>query len=834
MIVIVILFAINNYSQIKLIISDIARFIGWAGKGVRKLSVSSELEGTLNGVINHFNQSFSAPILPNCKIQWVTGDNHKNILRPNKAIICVSFDKKDHELNYYNATYNFIKTALIAKTKPFLKKQTSKAIDLVSTKFILKQYRREALRTFNEKFNTVEPDTKEVFYRLEETENNALFNTLLLPEFHYLGETLNEKTPNPIIQQETEAFVEWFYELATRELDDRTKLNFERTFLKVGVILVAKESTYRQAGIEAYTKWAEKYAAENYNAVYILSRGYGRNRIANEVAEKLIQTKGFEQVNKNTISKRTDSEGKQVIITSICLRPNLTAIIYHAWEHIKERHAEKKPVIGIIETVTNEVVMVNVSGLRVQVPKEQLSAAQITNAVKLFREDQELELNILEVDQTQEIIQLSNVGTKTDPKRFIDANLSNEEPIPGTIKRIQKDKEQQDKGLLVYCTDLERDVFIPRSKATYSRFTDLVKKYPVDSQVQVLLQDFSFDFGDYTGAIYGLTNPYESDTYNRLEVGQNIEVVVKEKQEKFLTCEITEGLECRLYANELSWDESECKTDDFAIDKNLTVQVYHIDAERKFIYVSLKQCTKGPQQSFFESNKEAILDAEVTAIDDNLGIYCKVAGQEKEDFVHWSEVEWGNISPLSKSFKIGDKIQVTPLEFDMSYNSVKYSMKRVCPHEYDKFKPAYRDGEVLEGKIVKCYPSICIVELTNATAKIHAYIHQSRVSHCCFLHENDIQKFLPVGATFSFIVCQFHDRYQTVELCRKTYISSCEQAELGESYSVKYIITHGRKSFFYSNDLEGFIVNNQQSLQPGQRIEVLPVNTSSSEFSMVD
>jgi len=834
LIIIGILYALSHYSQIKLFISDFFRAIGWLGKGVRKVSVSSELEGTLNGVINHFNQNFSSPILPNCKIQWVTNDNHRNILRTNEAIVCVSFDKKDHELNYYNATYNFIKTALIANAKPFLKEQTSKAIDLVSTKFILKQYRREALRTFNEKFKVVEPDTKEVFYRLEETEDNALFNTLLLPEFHYVGETLNDKTPSATIQRETEEFIQWFYELATRDLDDRTKLNFERTFLKVGVILVAKDSTYRQAGIEAYTKWAEKYAAENYNAVYILSRGYGRNKIANEVANKLVQTKGFEQVNKNTVSKRTDEEGKQVIITTICLRPNLTAIIYHAWEHVKKRHAEKKPVIGIIETVTDEMVIVNVSGLKVTIPKQQLSAAQITNASKLFREDQELELNVLEIDQTQENIRLSNVDTKTDPKKLIDSNLSNEDPISGQIKRIQKDRDQQDKGLLVYCSSLERNVFVPRSKATYSRFTDLAKKYPVDLEVQILLQDFSFDFGDYTGEISDLDNPYESNTYKTLEVGQNIEVVIKEKQEKFLTCEIIEGLECRLYANELSWDESECKTDDFGIDKSLTVKIYHIDREKNFIYVSLKQCSQSPQQTFFESNKGTVLEAEVTNINDNLGVFCNVSGQEKEDFVHWSEVEWGNISPLSKSYKIGDNIQVTPLEFDRNYNSIKYSIKRVYPQEYDTFKSTYNEGEVLEGKIIKCYPSVCIVELVYSNCKVRAYIHQSRVSQYCFLHEGDIEKFLPLGEKFSFIVTQFHDRFQTVELCRKTYLNTCSSVELGEANTVKHIITHGRKSFFYSNNLEGYVTNVSRSLQSGEEIEVIPISTNSSEFSLID
>jgi len=368
-IAIIVAYTLSHYSEIKLFISDVAKAFGWAGKRIRKISISSELEGTINGVINEFNKNFEQPILPNCKIQWVTGENHKNILRENEAIICISFDKKDHDLNFYNATYNFIQTALVAKAKPFLKKATSTALDLVSTKLILKQYRREILRTFNQRFSEIGQDTKEVFYRLEETDNSGLFSTLLLPEFHYLGDVLNEKTPHPDIEAETENFLQWFHDLATREFDEHTKLRFEGTHLRVGVILVAKRETYERAGIEAYTKWAEKYAMENYNAVYILSKGFHKNRIAKEVAQVLIESKGFEQVNKNITIKRIAPDGSQILITTICLRPNLTAIIFNAWEYLKERFQSKRSVIGIIETVTKEDIIVNIAGLKVTIPK---------------------------------------------------------------------------------------------------------------------------------------------------------------------------------------------------------------------------------------------------------------------------------------------------------------------------------------------------------------------------------------------------------------------------------------------------------------------------------
>jgi len=65
----------------KIILGDILKFLGWAGSSVRKLSVKSEYEGTINSIIQDYNQNFETSMLPKCKIEWVTSENQKTILR---------------------------------------------------------------------------------------------------------------------------------------------------------------------------------------------------------------------------------------------------------------------------------------------------------------------------------------------------------------------------------------------------------------------------------------------------------------------------------------------------------------------------------------------------------------------------------------------------------------------------------------------------------------------------------------------------------------------------------------------------------------------------------
>ncbi|MBK7223973.1 MAG: hypothetical protein IPH96_00550 [Saprospiraceae bacterium] len=69
------------YPKIKIIFSDILSLFGWAGKRVRKYSVEQEYQGTINSIIQDYNKNFENPILPNCKIEWVTAENQRNILK---------------------------------------------------------------------------------------------------------------------------------------------------------------------------------------------------------------------------------------------------------------------------------------------------------------------------------------------------------------------------------------------------------------------------------------------------------------------------------------------------------------------------------------------------------------------------------------------------------------------------------------------------------------------------------------------------------------------------------------------------------------------------------
>jgi len=193
--ILIICLALWTYPRFKLFIGDLLKVFGKTSKWIRRKSIETEFEGSINIFTKQFNSELSITLLPECTIQWVTPKNVKSHITPGKAILRLSFGE-DHELNFYNTASAFIDISLIPRTKPFLSKMASRAIDLLMMKNLLTRNRRQVLNIFNNKFRDEDREVKERFFQCEETDRKGLFKRILLQEYHFWGEAMGEKTPN--------------------------------------------------------------------------------------------------------------------------------------------------------------------------------------------------------------------------------------------------------------------------------------------------------------------------------------------------------------------------------------------------------------------------------------------------------------------------------------------------------------------------------------------------------------------------------------------------------------------------------------------------------------
>jgi small subunit ribosomal protein S1 len=817
----------------KIVLGDILNFFGWAGKSIRKLSIKSEYEGTINSIIQDYNKNFESPILPSCTIEWVTPENQQNILRENEAIICLSFDKKDHNLNFYNATLNFVQTGLIAKAKDYLTKSSSEAIDLLTTHIILRNNRKEVLTTFRKKLNDFDEETKNEFETLAPTNDKGLFLNILLPEFHFYGELIDTLPPSNAYSTEANGLFHWFKELATREFDERTNLKYISKNLKVGVILVGKDETWESQGATAYTKWADYYAAENYNSVYVLARGSNGYERATTVIKILTHSKGFDQINKNPKIKCVSAEGQEYIVTCYSLRPNKATIAYLAWESFKVYNSDGNAVPAIIDSVQKDNIIVNVFGLKFELALNLLSELEITDARKVFKIEDELYLNILEFDPDQQHIILSNKGTISDPKHFIESVLNESKIYKCKVEKTQIDKQGLQTGLKVSTSELKSWIYIPKYKATASRFLDLTTKFPFGKEINVLIENYNSFSANFVGCIENLNNPWEGNAIDKLKIGDFINVVVKQLNEFSVICEIEEGLECSFSKQEISWKPKECNTSQFKVDDNIEVKVISIDIDRKKIDVSIKRMFKTPELEYYEANANNVIEAVIMNVIPEKGLAIQYDGSANTGFVHWFEIGWGSVGRFDMIYKVGDKVQVVVSEFDAEKNSVKFSIKRKHKHQFKEWLDIVNEDEPIEGKVIGYFENSAQIELSQDGYTVQAYILRKLISKLAFVERDDLPYYLSINSKFNFYIFEINEDRQTISLTRTEYLENIEEPVYGEKYNVKYVKENHTKGYFYSDELEGWTNIPEKDILLGTTIEVIPVSTSNGEFEII-
>lgn len=821
------------YPKIKIIFSDIGSFFGWAGKSVRKFSVEQEYQGTINSIIQDYNKNFENPILPNCKIEWVTAENQRNILKEGEAIICLSFDKKDHNLNFYNATLNFVQTALIAKAKDYLNKPSSKAIDLLTTHIILRNNRKEVLTTFRKKLTEFDDETKKEFETLVPTNDKGLFLNILLPEFHFYGELIDTLPPSSEYNTEANGLFYWFKELATREFDERTNLKYISKNLKVGVILVGKDETWESQGAAAYTKWADYYATENYNSVYVLARGSNGYERATIVTKILTHSKGFNQINKNPKIKCVSAEGQEYIVTCYSLRPNKATIAYLAWESFKEHNTNGSLVPAIVDSVQKEKVVVNAFGLKFELPNNLLSDIEISDARKVFKIEDELYLTIAEFDSDRQHIVLSNKGTVSDPKHFIEAVLNEDKVYACKVERVQVDKQGLQSGLKVSTPELKHWIYIPKFKATPSRFLDLTTKFPAGTEVSVIIDNYSSFSSNFVGYLKTLTDPWESSIFKKLQPHDILNVTVKQINEFSVICEIEEGLECGFSKQEISWKPEECNTSKFKVDDKIEVIVVAIDTDKKRIDVSIKRLSKTPELEYFDTNSNKVVDVEITKVVPEKGIAVKYPGSTNTGFIHWFEIGYGSVGRFENIFKQGDKIKAVVSEFDAEKNSLKFSIKRQFTHQFDEWAAAIDDNASLKGKVIGYFENAAQIELTQNGFTVQAFILRKSVSNFAFVESEDLPFYLPIGETYHFYIFEINEDRKTISLTRTEYLEQSEEPNYGEKIKVKYVKENHSKGYFYSDEEEGWTSVPEKDIKLGSTIEVIPVSHSTGEYEIV-
>lgn len=708
------------YNNIRNFISDftsiLASTFGWCK------SVHTKLKIETNGAssIERLNQIVPELYLPELAIEWVKPDEHGKVrLEPGKAIVLLKYDK-DNTQNIINTTALYVQKTLLNKSKPFLDSGIKKAVDFaVIREFLNKTPQKDYIVTQYVDTCTEDIDRYgDAFNKVIKVEDEGLLARVLLREYAVWGNKLAGRIRNDELVNESKGFLDFIYNIASREFDELTPLVFNDTTLKVAVLLVAKYDTYAENGIKPYVRRIREGFANGINTFYLLARNE-KIDILNEVYGQLVSSGNYNLLNGPEVYK--DNLGRDNIC--YCIEVKQDADMAKTYAAINEFINDEKSIECSITSVRRDEIICDYNSLSVIIGRNEITASSELRLKSYYTSGMTIEVMPLKLIDGGRIYG-SLLNTKSNPSQLFNNNFSVNSIVTGVVQKTDNDFIT----LLVKGTDQKCVAY--RRNLTYSRFAFLHRLFPVGSEFEFIVKSIDYISNSLELQLSILPDPWEKLSFHENE---DLSVQVLAKKETCIETELAEGIFAILPNSELSWFDDVDKVKD-SIKRNswINVCIKKIDRNRKFIILSYKDKIS-PYLAYFNNLAEE-KNIEIKIVSQNTYGIIGVAETKYKVFIPNSETYIGQNRFLVKENKY---FHVHIKEVDENARSLIGSFKPFIEPPLKSFKEKFIEGQALSHlKFIRATENGTYFLIRYDKKKsTEALLLNSEVSNSCFIRD---------------------------------------------------------------------------------------------------
>lgn len=816
LVVIVVVIAATKPENFKILFGYFWQLLAGPFKFFRKKAIRFQIEGPLTKALKRISKELPEMDIPDLKINWVNSDNIQTKLKEGKAIIKLKYDN-DNSRNVIKATSIYVKDAFLVNSKPYLSENFIKAIDLTVTKKILLnsdiKNKGNIIPIF---INENKNENNEVFEKcekLEEIDDNGLFTRVILRELNSLGEKQFGRTPKVEHHIESEEFLDFIYSVVTREYDDNTPLVYNKKVFKVGFLLVAKAETYIKYGLEAYYRRIRLGLASGVKTFYLLARSE-KVEILEKVAKELLHTGNF--ILKNTPKEYIDTHNRKCICYS--LEVNKDSILSSTLAAVGKAIENKNSVYGVITSVRENRLLIDINGLSGEVKFHNLSAGEITDARNYFKEGNDIELIPLEILEGG-VVNFSLKNTKSDPINFVKSQYEIGKLINARVIYADDSFIKLDVGNQV----IEGIAF--RKELTYSKYAFLHKKFELDKRFEFKIKDYDFTRGQLILKLNDLEDPWENKKFKE---GQKVDFTVMRKTKNALIGEIEEGIEALIPKYELGWTEKQQQSvfDNTSLNSTIVSTIQNI--EERLLIVSAKRNQKNPYQDYFNKNANEIKTFVVTDVND-YGINGLI--ENLKIYIPKYELSWNGSTfkyHLNRSYKVSIK--------DVGKNNDKLigSFKPILKHPLEDFQNKFSVGQVLKDlEIKQVFDWGIIYNISYKKKSIDGLLLVKNISNNCFI--NDIKALSKslnkIPLKISVINLEQNRVILSLKELTKNNSERLEQFSYEDEYKAIVIgIKHNNYSVIVPNYWIEGVLETENSYNVGSEIFVRPTRIDESSI----
>lgn len=163
------------------------------------------------------------------------------------------------------------------------------------------------------------------------------------------------------------------------------------------------------------------------------------------------------------------------------------------------------------------------------------------------------------------------------------------------------------------------------------------------------------------------------------------------------------------------------------LKKTLDVRIMELDEKKGRIVASAKQVIKEIKENTLENFwKDMKIGKRIKGVVKNItdyGVFVDIGAMD--GLVHISELSWNKIKRPTDVVKEGQEIEVEVLDFDKEKNKVSLTHKKCLENPWDKFLEKYKEGDIIECKIVRFASFGAFAEIEKG---IDGLVHISEIS----------------------------------------------------------------------------------------------------------
>lgn len=194
--------------------------------------------------------------------------------------------------------------------------------------------------------------------------------------------------------------------------------------------------------------------------------------------------------------------------------------------------------------------------------------------------------------------------------------------------------------------------------------------------------------------------------------------------------------------------------------KDLRIVIIEFDMNKRKIIGSRRAVLKEEADALKKSRLETIqagdiVSGTVSRLTD-FGAFIDLGGID--GLIHVSELSWGRVRQASDVLSVGDSVQVYVISVDRDRERISLSLKRTLPKPWDDIASKVKNGDIIEGKVVRIVPFGAFVELEPG---VDGLVHISQISD---KRINKVEDVLSVGEKVKAKVVEINTENKRISL----------------------------------------------------------------------